>query len=151
MSKKEKKSTLRHKKRLEDEARDNEIKQQITDILEESKPSNIRELVELIESKHKTPKEDILSVLRKMEFSDELSLHEPKGVPVFLPLVPRDYFLKRNFYSIEFWINITTMLLVLVFVLTNVTSGFFYYIRYVVVSFFMLAPFLPTTSPGLEA
>ncbi|MHA1124531.1 MAG: DUF1616 domain-containing protein [Candidatus Heimdallarchaeota archaeon] len=138
MSKRKEKRQQRLKDKLESETRQAEIQEIIENILENSQPPDIRTIVESLEKNYEITREESIPVLRNMEFNTELVLQEPIPEETSMPKTPREYFLKKNYFSIEFWVSISILVLVLIFVLIDVTTGFFFYFRYVVVSFFML-------------
>ncbi|MHA1245073.1 MAG: DUF1616 domain-containing protein [Candidatus Heimdallarchaeota archaeon] len=138
MSERTERRKQRLKDRLEAETRQAEIQEIIENILENSQPPDVRTIVELLEKNYDISQEEAIPVLRKMEFATKLTLQEPLPEETIMPKTPREYFLKRNYFSIEFWVSTSIILLVLIFVLIDVTEGFFFYFRYVVVSFFML-------------
>lgn len=138
LSDREGKRQQRLKDKLEAETRQAEIQTIIDNILTNSQPADVRSIVELLEKNYDISQEEAIPVLRKMEFNTKLVLQEPLPEETIMPKTARDYFLKRNYFSIEFWVSISVLVLVLIFVLINVTEGFFFYFRYVVVSFFML-------------
>ncbi|MHA1442455.1 MAG: DUF1616 domain-containing protein [Candidatus Heimdallarchaeota archaeon] len=138
MSERTERRKQRLKDRLEAETRQAEIQEIIENILENSQPPDVRTIVELLEKNYDISQEEAIPVLRKMEFATKLTLQESLPEETIMPKTPREYFLKRNYFSIEFWVSTSIILLVLIFVLIDVTEGFFFYFRYVVVSFFML-------------
>ncbi|MHA1186210.1 MAG: hypothetical protein ACTSSK_04935 [Candidatus Heimdallarchaeota archaeon] len=151
MSERTKRRKQRLKDRLEAETRQAEIQEIIENILVNSQPPDVRTIVDLLEKNYDISREEAIPVLRKMEFATKLTLQEPLPEETIMPKTPREYFLKKNYFSIEFWVSISIILLVLIFwvstsiillvlifVLIDVTEGFFFYFRYVVVSFFML-------------
>ncbi|MBK5112756.1 MAG: DUF1616 domain-containing protein [Candidatus Heimdallarchaeota archaeon] len=135
---KEKKSKNKGKEKIEAAKRKEEISKQIETVLKENKPKDVRSLVKIIEEKYETPEEEILSVIREREINQNITLQEPIPVSTELPKKPREYFIKNNYYTKEFWTSIGVIALVLIFVLVDVDEGFFFYLRYAVVSFFML-------------
>jgi len=135
---KEKKSKNNRKEKIEAAKRKEEISNNINSVLKEVKPKDVRSLIKIVEEKYEIPEEEIISVIREREINQEITLQEPIPLPTELPKKPRDYFIKNNYYTKEFWISISVMALVLIFVLVDVESGFFFYMRYAVVSFFML-------------
>jgi len=135
---KEKKSKNNRKEEIEAAKRKEEISNNINSVLKEVKPKDVRSLIKIVEEKYEIPEEEIISVIREREINQEITLQEPIPLPTELPKKPRDYFIKNNYYTKEFWISISVMALVLIFVLVDVESGFFFYMRYAVVSFFML-------------
>ena len=135
---KEKKSKNNRKEKIEAATRKEEISNKIDSVLIEEKPKDVRSLIEIVEEKYEIPEEEIISVIREREINQEITLQEPIPLSTELPKKPKEYFIKNNYYTKEFWISIGVMALVLIFVLVNVESGFFFYVRYAVVSFFML-------------
>jgi hypothetical protein len=135
---KEKKSKNDRKEKIEAIKRREEIKNQIKAVLKEHKPKDVRSLVEIIVKKFETPEEEILSIVRELEINQEIILQKPIPISTELPKKPRDYFIRNNYYTKEFWTSIGIVALVLIFVFVNVEEGFFFYVRYAVVSFFML-------------
>ncbi|MHA1505105.1 MAG: DUF1616 domain-containing protein [Candidatus Heimdallarchaeota archaeon] len=138
MSERTERRKQRLKDRLEAETRQAEIQEIIENILENSQPPDVRTIVELLEKNYDISQEEAIPVLRKMEFATKLTLQESLPEETIMPKTPLEYFLKKNYFSIEFWVSTSIILLVLIFVLIDVTEGFFFYFRYVVVSFFML-------------
>jgi len=138
LSDRKEKRQQRLKEKLEAQTRQAEIQEIIEKILTNSQPPDVRTIVELLEEKYDITREESIPVLRKMELNTELVLEEPLPEEITLPKTPREYFLKKNYFSIEFWLSTSIIVLVLIFVLIDVTEGFFFYFRYVVVSFFML-------------
>ncbi|TFF83929.1 DUF1616 domain-containing protein [Candidatus Heimdallarchaeota archaeon] len=114
------------------------IKEYSKRILETERPATIRELVELIIEKYDLSEEKIICVLREQERSDELTLREPEPTPITLPLTLKAYFFEKNFFALEFWIVLSVILLTTILVFIDVQEGFFFYLRYIIVSFFML-------------
>ncbi len=135
---KEKKSKNNRKEKIEAATRKEEISNKIDSVLIEEKPKDVRSLIEIIEEKYEIPEEEIISVIREREINQEITLQEPIPLSTELPKKPKEYFIKNNYYTKEFWTSIGVMALVLIFVLVDVESGFFFYVRYAVVSFFML-------------
>ena len=135
---KEKKSKNNRKEEINAAKRKEEINNNVNSVLEEVKPKDVRSLIKLVEEKYEIPEEEIISVIREREINQEITLQEPIPLPTELPKKPRDYFIKNNYYTKEFWISIGVIALVLIFVLVDVVSGFFFYVRYAIVSFFML-------------
>ncbi len=135
---KEKKSKNNRKEKIEAATRKEEINNKLDSVLIEEKPKDVRSLIEIVEEKYEIPEEEIISVIREREINQEITLQEPIPLSTELPKKPKEYFIKNNYYTKEFWISIGVMALVLIFVLVNVENGFFFYVRYVVVSFFML-------------
>lgn len=135
---KEKKSKNNRKEKIEAAKRKEEITNKIESVLGEFKPKDVRSLIKIIEDKYDIPEEEILSVIREREINQKIILQEPIPLSTELPKKPRDYFIKNNYYTKEFWTSIGVIALVLIFVLVNVESGFFFYVRYAIVSFFML-------------
>ena len=138
LSDRKEKRQQRLKEKLEAQTRQAEIQEIIEKILTNSQPPDVRTIVELLEEKYDITREESIPVLRKMELNTELVLEEPLPEEITLPKTAREYFLKKNYFSIEFWLSTSIIVLVLIFVLIDVTEGFFFYFRYVVVSFFML-------------
>lgn len=135
---KEKKSKNNRKEKIEAATRKEEITNKIDFVLIEEKPKDVRSLIKIVEEKYEIPEEEIISVIREREINQEITLQEPIPLSTELPKKPKEYFIKNNYYTKEFWISIGIMALVLIFVLVEVESGFFFYVRYAVVSFFML-------------
>jgi len=135
---KEKKSKNNRKEKIEAATRKEEISNKIDSVLIEEKPKDVRSLIEIVEEKYEIPEEEIISVIREREINQEITLQEPIPLSTELPKKPKEYFIKNNYYTKEFWTSIGVMALVLIFVLIDVESGFFFYVRYAVVSFFML-------------
>ncbi|MCE7744855.1 MAG: DUF1616 domain-containing protein [Candidatus Heimdallarchaeota archaeon] len=135
---KEKKSKNNRKEKIEAATRKEEISNKIDSVLIEEKPKDVRSLIEIVEEKYEIPEEEIVSVIREREINQEITLQEPIPLSTELPKKPKEYFIKNNYYTKEFWISIGLMALVLIFILVDVESGFFFYVRYAVVSFFML-------------
>ena len=135
---KEKKSKNNRKEKIEAATRKEEISNKIDSVLIEEKPKDVRSLIEIVEEKYEIPEEEIISVIREREINQEITLQEPIPLSTELPKKPKEYFIKNNYYTKEFWTSIGVMALVLIFVLVDVESGFFFYVRYAVVSFFML-------------
>ncbi len=136
LSKKDKRTEKKEK--LEARLRKEEIEKQVQEIIGEYKPADIRTLVELVEEKYETPQDEVLKILREKEQKKEITLQEPIVEPTSLPKNLKEYFFKKNYFSIEFWTVIITICLVAIFVFVNVETGFFFILRYIVVSFFML-------------
>ena len=135
---KEKKSKNNRKEKIEAATRKEEINNKLDSVLIEEKPKDVRSLIEIVEEKYEISEEEIISVIREREINQEITLQEPIPLSTELPKKPKEYFIKNNYYTKEFWISIGVMALVLIFVLVNVENDFFFYVRYVVVSFFML-------------
>jgi len=135
---KEKKSKNNRKEKIEAAKRKEEINNKIDSVLAEFKPKDIRSLIKLIEDKYDIPEEETISVIREREINQKIILQEPIPLSTELPKKPREYFIKNNYYTKEFWTSIGVMVLVLIFVLVDVESGFFFYVRYAIVTFFML-------------
>ncbi|MBD3189729.1 MAG: DUF1616 domain-containing protein [Candidatus Heimdallarchaeota archaeon] len=138
MTNEDRKNFTQRKKEREKEFQREEIKQQIDIILTENEPKTIRELVKIMEEKYDAPEELVLEILRKKEVDQDLTLQEPQPEPTALPTTIKNYLFQKNYFSIEFWITIGTIVLVLILTLVNVQEGVFFYIRYIVVTFFML-------------
>ncbi|MCK5046344.1 MAG: hypothetical protein KAS22_07180, partial [Candidatus Heimdallarchaeota archaeon] len=130
---KEKKSKNNRKEEINAAKRKEEINNNVNSVLEEVKPKDVRSLIKLVEEKYEIPEEEIISVIREREINQEITLQEPIPLPTELPKKPRDYFIKNNYYTKEFWISIGVIALVLIFVLVDVVSGFFFYVRYAIV------------------
>jgi uncharacterized membrane protein len=135
---KEKKSKNNLKEKIEAAKRREEINNQIESVLKEHKPKDVRSLVKITVEKYETPEEEVLSVIREREINQNITLQEPIPLATELPKKPKEYFIKNNYYTKEFWTSIGVIVLVLIFVLVDVKEGFFFYARYAVVSFFML-------------
>jgi hypothetical protein len=114
------------------------IKNQINTQLAEEKPKDVKTLVDLITQKYQTPKEDIIQVLQEEEFKGELTFREPKIEPVTLPGSLKEYLFVKHFFSVEFWATIALVTIMLVLTLIDVQTGFFFYLRYVIVCVVML-------------
>lgn len=114
------------------------IKDEINSILKDQKPQDVRGLVDLVKSKISYPDEKIISVIKNMEYNQELILKEPYIAPTYPPKRLRDYFFARNYFAYEFWIIMVTISLSLTLVLVDVRVGFLFYTRYVVLCFLML-------------
>ncbi|MEA2070516.1 MAG: DUF1616 domain-containing protein [Asgard group archaeon] len=134
----EKKRKQKFKDDLEEQAKYREIDEQLEFFLEHKKPKTVRKLVELTIAKTGYTREEILQVLREKEIEEEITLQEPLPSETVYPKTFKEYFFKKNYFSIEFWISISTIILVLIFTLIDVTEGVFFYIRYIIVTFFML-------------
>lgn len=138
MSEKKKRRSQKFKENNEANFEKLKIKERIDTILKEEKPRDVKLLVDLMNKKHEYTKEQILPIIKEMEFNKEIELKEPILEPTKPPKRILDYFWGRNFFAYEFWMTITTISLVLTLVLIDVKTGFFFYLRYVTVCFFML-------------
>lgn len=138
MTNEDRKNFTQRKKEREKELQREEIQQQIDIILTEYKPKTIRKLVRIMEEEYDAPEELVLDILRKKEAARDLSLQEPIPEPTTLPTSIKNYLFQKNYFAIEFWITIGTIVLVLILTLIDVQEGPFFYIRYIVVTFFML-------------
>ena len=114
-----------------------EIKELLIQSLETTKPKTVRELVSGLEAQEKS-RENVLPVIREMEQNDAIVLQEPLIEITPPPTRFRDYFFKRNYYSYEHWLILSSVFLVLTLVLVDVRAGIFFYIRYVIVAFYLL-------------
>ncbi len=138
MSPKDKRRKQKHKERQENEKDKQAIKEKLSAILKKKKPFDVRALVESLEIDSALTREEILPIIREMEYEKDLFLQEPIFEPIDPPKKFKDYFFARNYFAYEFWITIATIMLVLTLVLIDVRSGFFFYVRYIFVCFFML-------------
>ena len=114
-----------------------EIKELLVQSLETTKPKTVRDLVLDLEAQKKS-RENILPLIRELEQNDVIVLQEPLIEPTSLPTRFRDYFFKRNYYSYEHWLILSSVLLALTLVLVDVRTGIFFYIRYVIIVFYLL-------------
>lgn len=114
------------------------IESQIKEVLTNEKPATVRQLVALVKKEQNSNMREILAVVRMMEERREIILQEPLIEPLLPPKRPKEFFFGRNYFAYEFWLTITTLLLTVTLVLVDVRSGFFFYVRYAVVCFFML-------------
>lgn len=138
MSTKDEKRKQKYKERQEREKDKQAIEEKISAVLDEQKPFDVRSLVESLTTNSDLTQEKILPVIREMEQKKNLLLQEPIFEPIDPPKKLKDYFFARNYFAYESWITLTTIMLVLTLVLVDVRSGFFFYVRYIVVCFFML-------------
>ena len=135
--KREKRRQKYKEKTIKDDERE-EIKKLIIQSLEATKPNTVRELVSGLEAQKKS-RESILPIIREMEQKEIIILQEP--LIEITPPPParfRDYFFKRNYYSYEHWLILSSVFLTLTLVLVDVRSGIFFYIRYVIIVFYLL-------------
>jgi len=138
MSTKDEKRKQKYKERQEKEKDKQAIQEKINAVLEKQKPFDVRSLVESLETDPDLTQEKILPVIREMEQKKDLTLQEPIFEPMDPPKKLKDYFFAKNYFAYESWITIATIMLVLTLVLVDVRSGFFFYVRYIIVCFFML-------------
>ena len=135
--KREKRRQRYKEKTIKDDERE-EIKELLIQSLETTKPKTVRELVSGLEAQEKS-RESVLPIIREMEQNDAIILQEP--LIEITPPPParfRDYFFKRNYYSYEHWLVLSSVFLTLTLVLVDVRSGIFFYIRYVIIVFYLL-------------
>ena len=139
MSTREERRKQKYKERQEREKEKQAIEEEIKKVLSEKTPFDVRSLVELVRTENKElTQEEILPVIRDLEQKKELVLQEPIFEPTDPPKKLKDYFFAQNYFAYESWMTLTTIMLVLTLVLVDVRSGFFFYVRYIVVCFFML-------------
>ncbi len=132
-----KKRRQKYKERVIEDAERKEFKELLNHSLKINKPKTIRELVSSLESK-KISREKILPIIREMEQNDEIILQEPLVEPTSPPIRFRDYFFKRNYYSYEHWLVLSSILFALTLVLIDVRTGILFYLRYVIIVFYLL-------------
>ncbi|MFW9922796.1 MAG: DUF1616 domain-containing protein [Candidatus Thorarchaeota archaeon] len=138
MAEKKEKRKQRFKERLVDNAERNEIKANIGEALTIRHPTTVRALVTILQNDYEKPKNIVLKIIHEMEQNNELFLQEPIPEPTIPPQRIRDYFFGRNYFSYEFWLVISSIILTFTLVAINVTSGFFFYLRYVIIVFYLL-------------
>jgi len=134
--KREKRGQKYKEKAITDVERE-EIKELLIQSLETTKPKTIRELVSDLEAQKKS-RENILPIIREMEQNDVIILQEPLIEITPPPTRFRDYFFKRNYYSYEHWLILSSVFLTLTLVLVDVRTGIFFYIRYAIIVFYLL-------------
>lgn len=138
MNDKREKRRQKYKEKATKDVEREEIKELLLQSLEATKPNTVRELVSGLEAQKKS-RENILPIIREMEQNDAIILQEP--LIEITPPPParfRDYFFKRNYYSYEHWLILSSVFLTLTLVLVDVRTGIFFYIRYVIIVFYML-------------
>ena len=135
--KREKRRQKYKEKTTKDDERE-EIKELLIQSLETTKPKTVRELVSGLEAQKKS-RESVLPIIREMEQNDAIILQEPLiELSAPPPTRFRDYFFKRKYYSYEHWLILSSVFLALTLVLVDVRSGIFFYIRYVIIVFYLL-------------
>ncbi len=135
--KKEKRRKQKFKEKQLTEEQKNEIKHQVKEILVKQHPATVRELVAFVKKEQNYSMQEILAVIKGMEEKREITLQEPMIEPLMPPKTPKEFFFGRNYFAYEFWLTISILLLTITLVLIDIRSGFFFYIRYALVCFFM--------------
>ncbi|HUT82294.1 MAG TPA: DUF1616 domain-containing protein [Candidatus Bathyarchaeia archaeon] len=138
MALKEEKKKQRFKEKNDLDQENLIIKDEIKKILKNQKPRDIRTLVTSLVSESKFSKEKIISAIKELEYNNEIILKEPYVSPTVPPKRLLAFIFAKNYYAYEFWIIVATICLALTMVLIDVRVGFLFYIRYIVVCFFML-------------
>lgn len=137
LNEKQEKRGQKYKEKITQDAGKEEIKELLIQSLETTKPKTVRELVSDLETQKKS-QEDILPIIREMEQNDAITLQEPVIEITLPPTRFRDYFFKRNYYSYEHWLVLSSVFLALTLVLVDIRTGIFFYIRYVIIIFYLL-------------